>query len=80
MGSKPAIVVNTDQGVKAYSAICTHLGCIVGVERHRAADRVPVPRRRFNPANGAVVGGPAAGAAAAVTVSVEGDQIFLVSA
>ena len=26
LGSKPAILVNTDQGVRAYSAICTHLG------------------------------------------------------
>ncbi|MCA9868828.1 MAG: Rieske 2Fe-2S domain-containing protein, partial [Anaerolineae bacterium] len=26
---KPVVVVNTEQGgIKAYSAICTHLGCI----------------------------------------------------
>ena len=49
MGSKPAIVVNTDQGVKAYSAICTHLGCIVACNDHDRPDLVPVPRRALQP-------------------------------
>ena len=28
LGSKPIVVTNTEQGVKAFSAICTHLGCV----------------------------------------------------
>ena len=49
MGSKPAIVVNTEQGVKAYSAICTHLGCIVAFDDTDGNDRLPVPRRAVQP-------------------------------
>src|SRR3989304_3022861 len=30
MGSAPVIVVNTVAGINAFSAVCTHLGCIVG--------------------------------------------------
>lgn len=28
-GRYPAIVINTSQGLRAYSAVCTHLACIV---------------------------------------------------
>lgn len=80
MGSKPAIVINTAQGVLAYSAICTHLGCIVAFDDLSNTIVCPCHDGRFSPATGAVVSGPPPAALPAVTVSVEGDQIFLVSA
>jgi len=80
MGSKPTIVVNTAQGVAAYSAICTHLGCIVMFDDLSSTIACPCHDGRFSPANGAVVSGPPPAPLPAVTVSVEGDQIFLVSA
>jgi cytochrome b6-f complex iron-sulfur subunit len=77
MGSKPAIIVNVAGAVKAYSAICTHLGCVVAWNDMIGMIQCPCHDGRFNPASGAVVSGPPPTALASLTVSVEGDQIFL---
>ena len=77
MGSKPAVVVNTDSGVKAYSAICTHLGCVVAWNDLQAAIVCPCHGGTFNPTNGAVVSGPPPTGLPPLTVSIEGNQIFL---
>ena len=70
MGSKPAIVINTAQGVVAYSAICTHLGCIVAFDDLSSLIVCPCHDGRFSPANGTVVSGPPPTALPSVTVSV----------
>jgi cytochrome b6-f complex iron-sulfur subunit len=80
MGSKPAIVINTDQGVKAYSAICTHLGCIVAFDDTNGMIICPCHDGHFNPTTGAVVSGPPPAPLDSITVSVEGDEISLVGA
>ena len=80
MGSKPAIVINTAQGVVAYSAICTHLGCIVAFDDLSSTIVCPCHDGRFSPANGTVVSGPPPSGLPSIAVSVEKDQIFLVSA
>lgn len=78
MGSKPTIVLNTEQGVTAFSAICTHLGCIVAFDDTSNLIVCPCHDGRFNPTTGAVVSGPPPAPLPPVTVSVEDDQIFLV--
>jgi Rieske Fe-S protein len=78
MGSKPVIVTNTEAGVLAYSAVCTHLGCIVGFDSTIKQIVCPCHDGHFNPANGAVISGPPPRPLAPVAVSVEKDQIFLV--
>jgi cytochrome b6-f complex iron-sulfur subunit len=80
MGSKPAIVVNTEQGVKAFSAICTHLGCVVAWNDLIGAIHCPCHDGRFSPDTGAVVSGPPPAPLAPITVSIEGDQIYLTEA
>jgi len=80
MGSKPVIVINTAQGVVAYSAICTHLGCIVAFDDLSSTIVCPCHDGRFSPANGTVVSGPPPSGLPAITVSVEAGQIFLVGA
>lgn len=77
VGSKPVIVTNTDTGVTAFSAVCTHLGCIVGFDSTVRQIVCPCHDGHFNPANGAVVSGPPPRPLPAVAVSVEKDQIFL---
>jgi cytochrome b6-f complex iron-sulfur subunit len=77
MGSKPAIVVNTPSGPKAYSAICTHLGCVVAWNDLANVIQCPCHDGRFNPVSGAVVSGPPPAPLPTLTVSVEGDQIYL---
>jgi cytochrome b6-f complex iron-sulfur subunit len=77
VGSKPVIVMNTEAGITAYSAVCTHLGCIVGFDTTVRQIVCPCHDGHFNPANGAVVSGPPPRPLAPVAVSVEKDQIFL---
>ena len=79
MGSKPVIVVNTAAGVKAYSAVCTHLGCIVGYDTTSNHIVCPCHDGHFNPASGGVISGPPPQPLPPVPVAVEKDQIFLVS-
>ncbi len=79
MGSKPVIVVNGPQGVTAFSAICTHLGCIVAWDATAKTIHCPCHDGQFNPANGAVISGPPPSPLPAVTAVVEKDEIFLVS-
>jgi cytochrome b6-f complex iron-sulfur subunit len=57
--NKPVIIVNTSVGgVKAFSAICTHLGCVVDWDKKRGVIHSPCHDGLFNPVTGAVVGGP----------------------
>ena len=79
MGSKPVVVINTEAGVKAYSAVCTHLGCIVLYDSTAKQIVCPCHDGHFNPASGAVVSGPPPRPLPPVGVAVEKDQIFLVS-
>jgi len=79
MGSSPVIVVNTDAGVKAYSAVCTHLGCIVMYDSTNSQIVCPCHDGHFSPASGAVTSGPPPQPLPPITVAVEKDQIFLVS-
>ena len=79
MGSKPVIVINTTAGVKAYSAVCTHLGCIVGYDSTLGHIVCPCHDGHFNSTSGGVISGPPPQPLAPVGVAVEKDQIFLVS-
>lgn len=77
MGDKPAIVVNTTQGLKAYSAICTHLGCVVEWDQPRQFILCPCHDGRFNALNGSVISGPPPAPLPPLTVTVEGDTVYL---
>ena len=78
MGSSPVMVTNTDSGVKAFSAVCTHLGCIVGYDDTIKQIVCPCHDGHFNPTSGAVLSGPPPQPLPPVTVTVEKDQIYLV--
>jgi Rieske Fe-S protein len=79
MGSAPVVVVNGDGGVKAFSAVCTHLGCIVEFDSTIGHIVCPCHDGHFNPGSGAVISGPPPQPLKAVSVAVEGDSIFLVA-
>jgi len=78
VAGKPTIVINTAQGVKAYSAICTHLGCIVAWDGSSQTIVCPCHDGRFNPASGSVVSGPPPAPLPALDATIEGDDIFVV--
>jgi cytochrome b6-f complex iron-sulfur subunit len=53
----PVIVIRTPEGFRAFAAICTHLGCIVGWDAARRQIACPCHAGFFD-LNGRVVGGP----------------------
>ncbi|MFQ5401346.1 MAG: ubiquinol-cytochrome c reductase iron-sulfur subunit [Anaerolineae bacterium] len=77
VGNKPVIVINTNHGVRAFSAICTHLGCICTWDQSRNIILCPCHDGQFNPVTGAVIAGPPPTPLPAVTVSVDGDEIYV---
>lgn len=59
VNDEPVIVVNTEAGgLKAFSAICTHLACIVYWHEQRQVIQSPCHDGRFDPFNGTVISGP----------------------
>ncbi|NHZ71473.1 MAG: Rieske 2Fe-2S domain-containing protein [Aquificales bacterium] len=77
VGNKPVIVTNTDQGVKAFSAICTHLGCICIWDENRKVILCPCHDGQFNPLTGAVLSGPPPAPLPPIPISVEGEDIYV---
>lgn len=63
-----------DGEFKAFSAICTHQGCLVGSVSDGAIV-CPCHGSSFSAEDGSVQGGPANGPLAEVAVRVEGDQV-----
>jgi Rieske Fe-S protein len=57
-GRYPAIVINTSEGLRAYSAVCTHFACIVKWNPDRNEIECPCHEGYFDPYNGEVISGP----------------------
>ncbi|MBI4785998.1 MAG: Rieske (2Fe-2S) protein [Chloroflexi bacterium] len=75
---KPVIIVNTAAGgVKAFSAICTHLGCVVDWNKGKNVIQSPCHDGRFNPVTGDVVSGPPPRALPAYELSVKDGKIYV---
>lgn len=78
VGDKPVIVVNAGRGeLKAYSAICTHLGCITEWDASRRFILCPCHDGRFNPVNGAVISGPAPAPLPQLDLTVEEGLVYV---
>ncbi len=78
VNDKPVIVVNTAQGgLKAFSAICTHLGCIVEWDEPRQFILCPCHDGRFNAVNGAIISGPQPSPLPELALTVEGDAVYV---
>ncbi|GAB4543118.1 MAG: Rieske (2Fe-2S) protein [Anaerolineae bacterium] len=78
VNDKPVIVVNTTQGgLKAFSAICTHLGCIVEWDQPRQFILCPCHDGRFNAVNGAVISGPPPAPLPQLALTVEQDAVYV---
>ena len=79
VGNKPVIVVNNPgKGVRVFSAICTHLGCIVlPKDPNLGYIQCPCHDGRFSPLTGAVISGPPPRPLPAYEFQVEGDEIYV---
>ena len=78
VSDKPVIVVNSKAGgLKAFSAICTHLGCIVTWDARKGSIHCPCHDGFFNPVTGAVVSGPPPKPLAAYKVVVKDNKVLV---
>jgi len=57
-GRYPALVLNTPEGLRGYSAVCTHFGCIVKWEAEKNRIACPCHEGYFDPLDGSVISGP----------------------
>ncbi len=75
-GGQDAVLVHLESGdFVAYSAVCTHQGCIVAYKEGQLA--CPCHGSVFDPANGAeVVTGPAQSPLPEISVEVKGGQVL----
>ena len=58
IAGQPMIVIRTPQGFRAFSAICTHLGCIVGWDAARRQIACPCHAGFFDTTGHPVAGPP----------------------
>jgi cytochrome b6-f complex iron-sulfur subunit len=78
VNDKPVIIVNTEQGgLRAFSAICTHLGCIVEWDQSRQFVLCPCHDGRFNAVNGSIISGPQPSPLPELALTVEGDAVYV---
>jgi Rieske Fe-S protein len=76
-GRYPALVINTPEGLKAYSAVCTHFACIVKWNPETNRIECPCHDGFFSPADGSVLSGPPPSPLALLTAEVVDGQIFV---
>lgn len=73
----PVIIIHTEKGFDAYSAACTHLGCIVKWVREEKEFHCPCHAARFD-ASGKVLAGPAPEPLHRRAIEVRNEQIVFV--
>jgi nitrite reductase/ring-hydroxylating ferredoxin subunit len=73
---KVVITQPTASLFKAFTAVCTHLGCIVNTVANGTID-CPCHGSKYSIKDGSVVNGPAPSPLAPVSIKVEGTSIFL---
>ncbi len=74
---QPAVVLQASAGsFSVFSAVCTHLGCIVKWLPEDGEFLCPCHAGRFS-AEGAVLGGPPPKSLESIPVAIEGDQLLI---
>jgi Rieske Fe-S protein len=76
-GRYPALVLNTPQGLKAYSAVCTHFACIVKWDPDLEQIVCPCHEGYFDPNDGHVISGPPPTPLALLKTEVVEGQIYV---
>ena len=75
--SEKVVVTQPNSGdFKAFSAVCTHMGCIVATISNGTID-CPCHGSQYSISTGAVVGGPAPSPLPAQAIRLTGSNIFL---
>jgi cytochrome b6-f complex iron-sulfur subunit len=75
-GGAPAIVLRTPESIRAFSLVCTHLGCTVQWQPEKGAFYCPCHDGRFDQF-GEVTSGPPPVPLEALAVTVENDTVII---
>lgn len=76
-GRYPALVINTSEGLKAYSAVCTHFACITQYDEELDQIVCPCHDGFFDPLDGSVVSGPPPTPLEKLNVEIKDDNIYI---
>ncbi len=76
-GRYPAIIIHTKDGLKAYSAVCTHFACIVKWDGELEQIVCPCHDGFFDPMDGHVISGPPPTPLAQLAISIEDGNIYV---
>jgi Rieske Fe-S protein len=77
-GRYPALVINTaEDGLLAYSAVCTHFACIVKWNPESGMIECPCHEGFFSPSDGSVISGPPPEPLEIIPLFIEDDTIFI---
>lgn len=76
-GRYPALIINTPEGLKTYSAVCTHFACIVKWDPEINQIVCPCHEGFFDPLDGSVISGPPPLPLEVIPHFVEGGTLFL---
>ena len=72
-GRYPALVIHTTDGLRAYSAVCTHFACLVKYNAQTGEIECPCHEGYFDPLDGSVIAGPPPKALDALMVTLADD-------
>lgn len=76
-GRYPAIIIHTEDGLKAYSAVCTHFACITKWDETIGQIVCPCHEGFFDPIDGSVISGPPPSPLQALKVEVKEDTVYI---
>jgi cytochrome b6-f complex iron-sulfur subunit len=76
-GRYPALVIHTSQGLKAYSAVCTHFACIVKWDPDLGEIVCPCHDGFFDPLDGSVISGPPPTPLETLAINIIDGQIYI---
>jgi cytochrome b6-f complex iron-sulfur subunit len=76
-GRYPALVIHTQDGLRAYSAVCTHFACLVKWDDAQGIIACPCHQGYFSPVDGSVISGPPPAPLMTIPVKVIDGQIYV---
>ncbi|MEA2008765.1 MAG: Rieske 2Fe-2S domain-containing protein [Chloroflexota bacterium] len=76
-GRYPALVIHTTEGLKAYSAVCTHFACIVYWDADLNQIVCPCHEGYFEPLSGGVISGPPPSPLPSIPLKIVNGDIYI---
>ncbi len=76
-GRYPALVIHTSEGLRAYSAVCTHFACVCKWNTETQTIVCPCHEGYFEPLQGGVISGPPPLPLEKIQLRVENEEIFI---